>query len=309
MIGMSTILKPKYDAVLTCFNAEKTIERALEGILCQTLPASRIIVIDDCSTDGSVELVKSIAQINHRITLVVQEFNNGQSFCRNFGARLSDSNFIVFFDDDDVALSGRALEHARMFEVGAAISYVSSKILYPNGYCVRVSNSEFVSKLDVQELSKKLLLGAKRGDSWNIAVPASTLAVRTDVFEKIGGFDPNLRRLEDVDLALKYSSNGEIFLFSSKELVNRYSTISSDKGRGIDMDYELRLLSRYRNHFSSKEFDFAVKHCRTRELYFSTRYLRLAMHLCKHPIYSIKVFGRSSNPLKRVLHDIKRLAR
>jgi glycosyltransferase involved in cell wall biosynthesis len=288
------------------FNAERTLERALQSILNQDLQAAEIFVIDDNSNDRSPFLIESFAKSDKRISLIRNSVNLGQSENRNVGVANSKSDFVVFFDDDDQSLPGRALAHGNMIQSGAEISYVSSDIYYLNGYSVPAHNRERIGLLDFQMLTRKLLLGELANNYENLAIPASTLAVRTSTFKSLGGFDPSLRRLEDVDLALKFAQSQQIFGFSSTPLVIRHSTKSASKGDGIDMKFEALLLARYKDQFHHSEYSYAIKHCRTRQLYFSEKYLSLVLHLLFHPKYSLQLLVKPRTYIRRLLHDYKK---
>ena len=306
MNGLSTIPNLSYSAVLTVFNAERTVERAIQSILNQDLLAAEIIVIDDNSKDSSPALVEHFAKSDQRISFIQNSTNLGQAENRNVGVANSKSDFVVFFDDDDESLPGRALAHEKMIQSGAEISYVSSEIYYMNGYSVPAYNADYLGLIDFQLLTRKLLLGELPNNYANLAIPASTLAVRTSTFTRLGGFDPSLRRLEDVDFALKFAQSQQIFGFSSIPLVARHSTLSISKGNGIDMKYEAQLLVRYKDQFKHSEYSHALKHCRTRQLYFSKSYLSLLLHLLLHPNYSLKIMVTPRTYIRRLLHDYKK---
>lgn len=306
MNGLNTIRNLSYSAVLTVFNAESTVERAIQSILNQTLPAAEIFVIDDNSEDNSCALIKSFAEHDQRISLIQNSANLGQAENRNVGVANSISDFVVFFDDDDQSLPDRTLEHSKMIQSGATISYVSSNVYYTNGYSVPAHNAEYLGLLDFHMFARKLLLGETANNYANLAIPASTLAVQTAMFKSLGGFDPSLRRLEDVDLALKFAQSRQIFGFSSTPSVARFSTVSKSKGNGIDMKFEALLLFRYKDQFRHSEYAYAVKHCRSRQLYFSKRYFPLLLHLLFHPSYSLRLLARPQTYMRRLIHDYNR---
>ena len=306
MIGMNTIRELSYSAVLTSFNAEETLTRAVVSILEQNLKAKQILIIDDASSDNSLKVAKDFSKVHQRISVYSNDFNQGQSFSRNFGASLSTSDFIVFFDDDDFSAPDRAAEHARMISAGATISYVSSTIDYANGYVSPALNPNFTGLINAEELTRLLLLGKNHLNKLRFLVPASTLAVTTKAFVELGGFDTSLRRLEDVDLAIKFAQTNQVFAFSEKDLVTRFSTLSADKGSGIDMRYEEILLYRYKDSFGEKIFSDSLTHCRTRQLYFSKRFSSLIWHLFRNPRYSFKVIFRQRTAFSRIIHDWRR---
>lgn len=304
--GLITIPNLSYSAVLTVFNAENTVRRAIQSILAQSLSPAEIFIIDDNSQDRSCEIIRDFVDKDPRVSIIENKSNLGQSHNRNLGVTSANSDFVVFFDDDDHSLPDRAVEHKKMFLLGATVSFVSSDIHYENGYSVAARNLDYVGALDFQAFARKLLLGDMNNQYTNLAIPASTLAIRTKEFKSIGGFDPSLRRLEDVDLALKYAKSMQVFGFSSAPLVARHSTLSITKGNGIDMKFEALLLDRYKNHFSNSEYMYALQHCRTRQLYFSKKYLLLLLHLVINPIYSFKLLMKPKSYTRRLIHDYKR---
>jgi glycosyltransferase involved in cell wall biosynthesis len=304
--GLITIPNLSYSAVLTVFNAEKTVGRAIQSILAQSLSPAEIFIIDDNSQDRSRQIIRDFVGKDPRISIIENKSNLGQSHNRNLGVASANSDFVVFFDDDDQSLPDRTLEHKKMFLAGATVSFVSSDIHYENGYSVAARNLDYVGVLDFQAFARRLLLGELNNQYTNLAIPASTLAVRAQEFKSVGGFDPSLRRLEDVDLALKYAQSGQVFGFSSIPLVARHSTLSIAKGNGIDMKFEAVLLNRYKDHFSNSEFTYALKHCRTRQLYFSKKYFLLSLHLVINPIYSFNLLMKPKSYTRRLIHDYKR---
>ncbi len=306
MNGLITIPNLSYSAVLTVFNAEKTVGRAIQSILAQSLSPAEIFIIDDNSQDRSRQIIRDFVGKDPRISIIENKSNLGQSHNRNLGVASANSDFVVFFDDDDQSLPDRTLEHKKMFLAGATVSFVSSDIHYENGYSVAARNLDYVGVLDFQAFARRLLLGELNNQYTNLAIPASTLAVRAQEFKSVGGFDPSLRRLEDVDLALKYAQSGQVFGFSSIPLVARHSTLSIAKGNGIDMKFEAVLLNRYKDHFSNSEFTYALKHCRTRQLYFSKKYFLLSLHLVINPIYSFNLLMKPKSYTRRLIHDYKR---
>lgn len=84
--------------IIPLYNKEQTIERSLRSVLSQDYDDFEVIVVNDGSTDGSAEIVKSIPDF--RIVFVEQE-NGGPSKARNTGVKCSKGDWIVFLDADD----------------------------------------------------------------------------------------------------------------------------------------------------------------------------------------------------------------
>lgn len=93
--------KPFISVVIPLYNKEKSIAQSLKSVLDQTYTNFEIVVVDDGSTDKSVEVVKNIG--NERIQLLGQP-NAGPSKARNTGVKNSKGDWVVFLDADDELL-------------------------------------------------------------------------------------------------------------------------------------------------------------------------------------------------------------
>lgn len=96
--------------VLCTYNGEKYLSQQLESILAQTRPPEQILILDDCSSDRTVAIIKDFAKIDRRIRLLQNETNLG--FIKNFekGISLCEMDFIALSDQDDIWLPEK-LEH------------------------------------------------------------------------------------------------------------------------------------------------------------------------------------------------------
>ena len=99
---MKTAPPPRVSIVIPMFNVEKFIKTCLDSILSQTFQDFEVIVIDDCSTDRSAEIVASYN--DPRIKLFRQFKNFGESVSRNLGISLSQGKYIYIMDDDDALM-------------------------------------------------------------------------------------------------------------------------------------------------------------------------------------------------------------
>ena len=92
---------PKVSVIIPVYNTEAYVSEALMSIVNQTLKEIEIIVINDGSTDGSLEIINRIAQKDNRIQIYSQE-NQGQSVARNKGISKAKGEYIYFMDSDDL---------------------------------------------------------------------------------------------------------------------------------------------------------------------------------------------------------------
>lgn len=87
--------------IMAAYNAEKTIEKAINSVLNQTYPNFELLVVNDCSKDRTVELVRNIAAKDSRVRLISNVKNSGVSYTRKHGLEEAQGSWIAILDSDD----------------------------------------------------------------------------------------------------------------------------------------------------------------------------------------------------------------
>lgn len=90
----------KYSIIIPVYNSSKTLERCINSVLNQKYEDWELIIIDDGSTDNSVEIIKKYINNNYKIKSFSQK-NSGPGKARNLGIEKSNSEYICFMDADD----------------------------------------------------------------------------------------------------------------------------------------------------------------------------------------------------------------
>jgi glycosyltransferase involved in cell wall biosynthesis len=98
-------MAPKVTVIVPICNVERYIKKCLVSIMNQSLSDIEILCVDDCSTDLSVEIVKSLEVRDPRIRLVQHQSNLGAGGARNTGIRLATAPYIASVDSDDYVSS------------------------------------------------------------------------------------------------------------------------------------------------------------------------------------------------------------
>lgn len=93
-------MKAKVSVIVPIYNAEIYIDKCIQSIINQTLKDIEIILVDDGSTDKSVEISNKYAENDKRIKVIKQK-NKGASSARNYGISVATGDFITFVDSDD----------------------------------------------------------------------------------------------------------------------------------------------------------------------------------------------------------------
>jgi glycosyltransferase involved in cell wall biosynthesis len=95
----------KVSVIIPVYNAEKYIERTVESILEQSFENTEIILIDDMSTDFSLEKCHELSKKDDRIIVIENNNNYGSGYSKNLGLEIMTGDFLCFVDDDDVLVS------------------------------------------------------------------------------------------------------------------------------------------------------------------------------------------------------------
>ena len=120
----------KISVVIPVFNRAKTIEYALRSVLAQTYPAAEVIIVDDCSTDNTLEKLKTIN--DPRIVVIKQEKNQGAQAARNRGIKEAKYPWIAFHDSDDEWLPTRLEEGVKAL---ASVNFEPFTLVHSN--CIK----------------------------------------------------------------------------------------------------------------------------------------------------------------------------
>jgi glycosyltransferase involved in cell wall biosynthesis len=186
----------KVAAVIPTRNRVTTLGRAIKSAIDQTYPLSEIIIVDDGSTDGTIDLVRSFG--DPRVRLIQQE-QRGACAARNVGWRSTDAEWIGFLDSDDVWM--RAKIEAQMECCGKSADKTSACF---TGFTGRSKSSHHMSDPVSQFVS---INGLRMGNGLG---PTSICLVRRSALVEVDGWDESLPSCQDWDLWLKLSKVGSL---------------------------------------------------------------------------------------------------
>ena len=211
MVGQLVVID--VTVVIPMYNAAETIERAIDSVMAQTVRPSAIVVVNDCSTDRSAEIVR--AAYHDTVELVSTDKNGGISVARNRGARDASTKWLAFLDADDwwqplfLERTAGAVER-----LGADFGSAGGTRERPdrNGSHVQVrSLPGREEELDLTE------------DFWRIARTFRPMVsygalIRRSLYESVGGFCEQMRTGEDTCMWINLWLHGR-FAFVNLPLV------------------------------------------------------------------------------------------
>ncbi len=127
-------MEPMVSVIIPAFNCETTIEQTLLSVLNQTVSSLEVIIIDDCSSDQTYQIVKEFSSAENRIRLYQNSRNCGVAKTRNIGCSHAIGKYIAFLDSDDVWEPDKLEKQLReMEETGSHICYTSYYTVSPRG--------------------------------------------------------------------------------------------------------------------------------------------------------------------------------
>ena len=118
-------MKPIVTVLMTVYNGSRYLNEAIESALCQTLNDFEFLIIDDASTDNSVEIINSYN--DSRIKLLINDKNIGQTASLNVGLARAQGEYVARFDQDDVCLPRRLEEQVAFLKKNPSISIACSR--------------------------------------------------------------------------------------------------------------------------------------------------------------------------------------
>ena len=189
--------------IIPTYNRRQWIGECLDSVLGQTYPNVEIIVIDDRSTDDTVEWLRGEEKYRD-VIIHVQEKNGGASIARNTGIEMALGDLIVFIDSDDMLLSHHIETAVHAFEKFPELGLFccDSKMIDANGNIILAGKTWHDALHDAKGVDVKTgFRSLEDVFTFSNCFPGFTL--RREVFEKVGGFDQSIFPADDYDLALR----------------------------------------------------------------------------------------------------------
>ncbi|MCW3090875.1 MAG: glycosyltransferase family 2 protein [Ferruginibacter sp.] len=184
---------PLVSVLMTAYNREKFISEAIESVLASTYSNFELIIVDDCSVDNTLAIVKKMAALDSRIKFYINEKNLGDYPNRNRAASYAVGKYLKYVDaDDQIKTDGLA------YCVGAmeAAPHAGLGMLQ-----LPVDESKDIQYLEPGEVVKKHFFVQQC-----LTISPSGTIIRNDLFKKLRGFDTRFGVASDMYFNLKYAS-------------------------------------------------------------------------------------------------------
>ncbi len=214
----------KVSIIVAVYNGENTLASTIESLLSQTYSNIELVLVDDGSSDSSSDIIKAYLH-DSRVGYFKKE-NGGVASARNFGIKNSTGDFIAFCDQDDQWFSDKLERQLPLFQdssVGLVYSWAEVKTEDSTSYI----NSEIQGECFYDLLLKNFIV-------------CCTVVVRTELLERLGGFDDSrdLQGVDDRHLWLRVALNAKFAVVKSPlaTYVLHASNYSSNQMKMLNAD-------------------------------------------------------------------------
>ena len=218
----------KVSIVTPAYNAERFIHEAIESVINQTYSNWEMIIVDDCSTDETTDIVKNYQQKDDRIKLIELEENSGSAVARNTAMDHATGRYLAFLDSDDLWTPEKLDKQLKfMVDNDIAFSFTRYVRMQEDGTLTR-GISEAPKQIGYEDLMKQCIIGC--------------LTVMLDK-EKIGHLRMiNIRTRQDYAFWLTITRKG-FPAYGIPEVLAKYrlveNSISSNKIKAAKQNWHL----------------------------------------------------------------------
>ena len=210
---------PLVSVVCLCYNHEHFIRKSVESVLNQSYKNIEVIIVDDCSTDNSRQVIQDIVEEYPQVKILLLDENIGNTKAFNKGLALSSGDFIIDLATDDILLEDRVkigVEEFEKYDDSYGVNFSNAINIDQDGnvfnyhYSVDAEGNA-ITKPPQGDLYKELI------QKYFICSP--TMMVKRSVFERLNGYDENLA-YEDFDFWVR-SARYFNYCYTDKVLVQR----------------------------------------------------------------------------------------
>ena len=181
--------------IIPTHNRSSLLVKAVESARGQTYRAFEIIIVDDASEDDTKETVKGL--LNDQVKYIRLETSHGGSGARNVGIEATRGKYVAFLDDDDFWLPEKLERQVEVLERSPHVGVIYTGCLLLEDGITHEMRPKYRGNI-----YKHLL-------TWNCVGTTSTVLVRRECFQSVGGFDEQLPSCQDWDMFLRLSREFE----------------------------------------------------------------------------------------------------
>lgn len=192
-----------YSVIIPCFNSSKTLITALNSVVMQTIKPLDICIVDDCSSDGTLEVARKFKEdfTEIQIKIKILSKNSGAATARNFAIGMAETNLLAFLDADDewhnskMEIQLGIMKRLKLDILGSLVYAFQDETL--ETHLKEYSEPPQINSLKTDSLSLRSMLFSNK-----LITPSVVMRKEINLC-----FNENLRYAEDFDLWLRILSS------------------------------------------------------------------------------------------------------
>ncbi len=237
--------------IIPTYNREKYIRSSLLSVLGQkgqgdAFDMIEVIVVDDCSSDNTEEVIRNLNE--GRIIYKKLDKNSGPAAARNAGAAMAKGDWIAFQDSDDKWHEDKLIKQIEYLNEHPEISMVSHPVraIFEDG-----------NEIITQTVSERNMVPYLAERNY---YDTPTMLIKNESFLATGGFDPELKALEDWEFALRFADRYIIGMVSDVLIDSKMMSNGVSSSAANYFESRCRMISKNRDILIKHDcFDSAVK--------------------------------------------------
>lgn len=191
-------MKPYFSVIIPLYNKEKYIEKTIKSVLNQFFNDFEIIVVDDGSTDNSLNIV---SQFNSTKINIIKQSNKGVGAARNLGINHANADYIALLDADDCWHDNHLTEMKKQIDLFPQVGLYCNnyEVLYSKNNCKKARfNFPYEEEcVIVKDYFKASIINSV---AWT-----SSVGFAKTKFDGLGGFNESLKTAQDLDLWIRFA--------------------------------------------------------------------------------------------------------
>lgn len=215
--------------VIPAFNAEQHIKECIDSVLNQTYKNLEIIIIDDGSTDNTIDVIT--AYKDEKIKLFKQK-NSGSAVARNYAIKQASGIWIAFIDSDDIWLPEKLQK--QLENCSDHVWSHTDMFFYGDIYPEHTKTSDLTPKHSGLIL-KSLLIENSIG--------TSSVVINRKIFDELGGFNTDYRALQDWDFWLRVAEKYQVCYLDEPMVYYRVHSSSVSRNARKTLPYHIDLIN------------------------------------------------------------------
>ncbi|MEP6719608.1 MAG: glycosyltransferase family A protein [bacterium] len=215
---MKLTANPFVSVVMPVHNALPFLDDSINSILSQTLSDFEFVILDDASSDGSVERLREWSIRDKRIHLHESKKRLGLAASSNAVVAKARAPLLARMDSDDIAHPDRLIRQWNIMRDSSDVAVLGT-----------LCNGIDAGGREVRPRDRWRLI--RRSD--RIPFPHGSVMFRRDVFEQVGGYDEKIARAEDQDLFSRMAAHGRVLTLSDVLYSYRYHSSNATLFNGV----------------------------------------------------------------------------